>query len=116
MLLERPGDIITREELQARLSFVGFDEGINTAIRKLRVAFGDSADNPRFIQTIPRCGYRFLAPVHEAAAERPLKLRRALPLATPPLRCRVRERETCSGWSWHCWPLLWSPFWRASPI
>jgi TolB-like protein/DNA-binding winged helix-turn-helix (wHTH) protein/Tfp pilus assembly protein PilF len=73
MLLERPGDIITREELQARLwpadTFVGFDEGINTAIRKLRVAFGDSADNPRFIETIPRRGYRFLAPVHEAAAE-----------------------------------------------
>jgi TolB-like protein/DNA-binding winged helix-turn-helix (wHTH) protein/Flp pilus assembly protein TadD len=73
MLLERPGDIITREELQARLwpadTFVGFDEGINTAIRKLRVAFGDSADNPRFIETIPRRGYRFLAPVHEVAAE-----------------------------------------------
>ncbi len=69
MLLERPGDIITREELQARLSFVGSDEGINTAIRKLRVAFGDSAENPRFIETIPRRGYRFLAPVHEAAAE-----------------------------------------------
>jgi TolB-like protein/DNA-binding winged helix-turn-helix (wHTH) protein/Tfp pilus assembly protein PilF len=73
MLLERPGDIIPREELQARLwpadTFVGFDEGINTAIRKLRVAFGDSADNPRFIETIPRRGYRFLAPVHEAAAE-----------------------------------------------
>jgi hypothetical protein len=50
-------------------TFVGFDEGINTAIRKLRVAFGDSADNPRFIETIPRRGYRFLAPVHEAAAE-----------------------------------------------
>jgi DNA-binding winged helix-turn-helix (wHTH) protein len=73
MLLERPADIIPREELQARLwpadTFVGFDEGINTAIRKLRVAFGDSADNPRFIETIPRRGYRFLAPVHEAAAE-----------------------------------------------
>ena len=73
MLLERPGDVITREQLQARLwaadTFVGFDEGINTAIRKLRVAFGDSADNPRFIETIPRRGYRFLAPVHEAVAD-----------------------------------------------
>jgi len=69
----RPGDIITREEWQAKLwpadTFVGFDEDINTAIRKLRVAFGDSADNPRFIETIPRRAYRFLAPVHEAAAE-----------------------------------------------
>ena len=67
VLLERPGEVITREELQARLwradSFVSFDEGINTAIRKLRVAFGDSAENPRFIETIPRRGYRFVAPV-----------------------------------------------------
>ncbi len=73
MLLERPGELITREELQARVwpadTFVGFDEGINTAIRKLRVAFGDSADNPRFIETIPRRGYRFVAPVQDAIAE-----------------------------------------------
>jgi eukaryotic-like serine/threonine-protein kinase len=70
MLLARPGEVITREELQARLwptdTFVGFDEGINTAIRKLRVVFGDSADNPRFIETIPRRGYRFIAPVQDA--------------------------------------------------
>jgi Tol biopolymer transport system component/DNA-binding winged helix-turn-helix (wHTH) protein len=73
MLLERPGEVISREELQARLwptdTFVGFDEGINTAIRKLRVIFGDSADNPRFIETIPRRGYRFIAPVQEAATK-----------------------------------------------
>jgi TolB-like protein/DNA-binding winged helix-turn-helix (wHTH) protein/Tfp pilus assembly protein PilF len=73
MLLERPGEVVTREELQARVwpadTFVGFDEGINTAIRKLRVAFGDSADNPRFIETIPRRGYRFVAPVQETIAE-----------------------------------------------
>jgi TolB-like protein/DNA-binding winged helix-turn-helix (wHTH) protein/Tfp pilus assembly protein PilF len=69
MLLEHSGEVVTREELQARLwpadTYVGFDEGLNTAIRKLRVAFGDSADNPRFIETIPRCGYRFIAPVHD---------------------------------------------------
>src|ERR1039458_9437167 len=69
MLLERPGEVITREELQARVwpadTFVSFDEGINTAIRKLRIAFDDSADNPRFIETIPRRGYRFVAPVHD---------------------------------------------------
>src|SRR3984885_7969564 len=73
MLLERPGEIVTRDELQASLwpadTFVGFDEGINTAIRKLRVAFGDSADNPCFIETIPRRGYRFIAPGHVAIAE-----------------------------------------------
>ena len=69
MLLERPGEIITREELQASLwpadTFVGFDEGINTAIRKLRIVFGDSADNPRFIETIPRRGYRFIGSLIE---------------------------------------------------
>src|ERR1700733_7499568 len=73
VLLEHPGEVITREELHGRLwptdTFVGFDEGINTAIRKLRVAFGDSADSPRFIETIPRRGYRFIAPVHVAIAE-----------------------------------------------
>jgi TolB-like protein/DNA-binding winged helix-turn-helix (wHTH) protein len=71
-LLERPGEVITREELRAKIwpthTFVAFDEGINTAIRKLRVAFGDSADNPRFIETLPRRGYRFIAPVAPATS------------------------------------------------
>jgi TolB-like protein/DNA-binding winged helix-turn-helix (wHTH) protein/Tfp pilus assembly protein PilF len=74
VLLERPGELVTREELQKRLwssgTHVGFDEGINTAIRRLRFVFSDSADNPRFIETIPRCGYRFIAPVHTVEAER----------------------------------------------
>lgn len=69
LLLERPGQVVTREELQSRLwpadTYVSFDEGLNTAIRKLRILFGDSADNPRFIETIPRRGYRFIAPVSE---------------------------------------------------
>jgi DNA-binding winged helix-turn-helix (wHTH) protein/Tol biopolymer transport system component len=67
LLLQRPGQIVTRQELQAQLwpgdTYVAFDEGLNTAIRKLRAAFGDSASNPRFIETIPRRGYRFIAPV-----------------------------------------------------
>ena len=67
MLLEKPGQVVTRDELRSRLwaadTYVGFDEGVNTAVRKLRVLFGDSADNPRFIETIPRRGYRFIAPV-----------------------------------------------------
>ena len=71
VLLECPGEVVTREELQARLwpadTYVGFDEGLNTAIRKLRTAFGDSATNPRFIETLPRRGYRFIAPVTETA-------------------------------------------------
>jgi TolB-like protein/DNA-binding winged helix-turn-helix (wHTH) protein len=75
VLLERPGEVVTREELHARLwsadTYVGFDEGLNTAIRKLRVALGDSAENPRFIETIPRRGYRFIAPLHEGVVQPP---------------------------------------------
>jgi TolB-like protein/DNA-binding winged helix-turn-helix (wHTH) protein len=67
LLLERPGEIVTREQLRSQVwpadTYVSFDEGLNTAIRKLRIAFGDSAENPRFIETIPRRGYRFIAPV-----------------------------------------------------
>jgi TolB-like protein/DNA-binding winged helix-turn-helix (wHTH) protein/tetratricopeptide (TPR) repeat protein len=63
-LLERPGELITREELRQRLwaadTLVDFDHGLNIAINKVREALGDSADEPRFIQTVPRRGYRFL--------------------------------------------------------
>src|SRR5215813_9582063 len=71
-LLDRPGEIVTREELRQRLwpddTFVDFDHGINTAVKKLREVLADSADNPRFVETIARRGYRFLAPVDRAVA------------------------------------------------
>jgi cholera toxin transcriptional activator len=67
MLLEHPGEIVTREELRKNLwpaeTFVDFDHGLNKAITKIREALGDSADSPRFIETLPRRGYRFIAPV-----------------------------------------------------
>jgi len=67
VMLERPGEIITREELQQRLwpadTFVDFDHSLNTAINKLREALRDSAANPRFIETKAKRGYRFIAPV-----------------------------------------------------
>jgi DNA-binding winged helix-turn-helix (wHTH) protein/tetratricopeptide (TPR) repeat protein len=67
VLLQRPGDVVTREELRSQIwpqdTFVDFDNSLNTAINKLREALGDSADNPRFIETLPRRGYRFIAPV-----------------------------------------------------
>src|SRR5262249_41590420 len=69
MLLERPGEVVTREELQQRLwpegTFVDFDHGLNTAINKIREVLGDSAENPRFVETLARRGYRFIAPVEE---------------------------------------------------
>jgi eukaryotic-like serine/threonine-protein kinase len=67
LLLERPGQLVTREEIRQRLwsrdTFVEFDDALNTAVRKLRAALNDSADNPRFLETVPRRGYRFVAPV-----------------------------------------------------
>ena len=66
-LLEQPGELLTREELAGRLwaagTFVDFDRGLNKAINHLREALGDSAEQPRFIETLPRKGYRFIAPV-----------------------------------------------------
>jgi eukaryotic-like serine/threonine-protein kinase len=67
VLLQRPGEVVTREELRNQNwppdTFVDFDNSLNTAINKLREALGDSPDNPRFIETLPRRGYRFIAPV-----------------------------------------------------
>jgi eukaryotic-like serine/threonine-protein kinase len=67
VLLQHAGEVMTREELRNQNwppdTFVDFDNSLNTAINKLREALGDSADNPRFIETLPRRGYRFIAPV-----------------------------------------------------
>jgi len=66
ILLERPGEVVTREELQKRLwpeTFVDVDHNLNTAINKIREVLGDSAESPRFVETVPRRGYRFVAPV-----------------------------------------------------
>jgi DNA-binding winged helix-turn-helix (wHTH) protein/Tol biopolymer transport system component len=73
MLLQRPGQLIPREELQQALwpsdTFVDFEKGINAAINRLREALGDSAETPRYIETLPRRGYRFIAPVENPGAE-----------------------------------------------
>ena len=65
LLLERPGEVVSREELRQRLwpadTFVDFDHGLNSAVARLREALNDSASQPRFIETIPRQGYRFIA-------------------------------------------------------
>jgi TolB-like protein len=72
MLLERPGEVITREEVQRRLwpdTFVDVDHNLNTAINKLRETLADSAEKPRFVETLSRRGYRFIAPIQIAAAQ-----------------------------------------------
>lgn len=72
MLLERPGMLVTREHLRARIwpdaVYVDFDHGLNKAVSKLRRALGDAADNPRYVETLSRRGYRFVAPVEGAPA------------------------------------------------
>ncbi len=78
VLLEHPGILITRDELRQRLwkpdIFVDFDHSLNTAMMRLREVLGDSSDNPRFIETIPRKGYRFIAPLQEVERGGPAEL------------------------------------------
>ncbi len=79
MLLESPGEILTREQLRERVwstgTFVDFEGGLNAAINKLRRALGDSADNPRYIETVTGAGYRFIGTLDAPAAEVPLPVR-----------------------------------------
>ncbi len=87
ILLQHPGELVTREELRQKVwpgdTFVDFDHGLNTAITKIRTALGDEADNPRFVETVPRRGYRLIAPVvrRDAVIEAP-----ELPLLPTPVR------------------------------
>src|SRR6478735_8016210 len=85
MLLDRPGDVVTRDELRHRLwpegTFVDFEHSLNAAIKRLRAALGDDADNPRFIETMPRRGYRFIASMSGKAAL-------AIPVVSPDYKAR----------------------------
>ena len=104
LLLERSGDVVTREDLRRRLwsadTFVDFDLSLNSAVRKLRDALGDSAEHPAFIETLPRVGYRFIAPVERPAispdvAERWVQgfVTGLASLERPPISPGVAERE-----------------------
>ncbi|MFZ0805748.1 MAG: tetratricopeptide repeat protein [Candidatus Sulfotelmatobacter sp.] len=89
MLLERPGEIISREEVRQRLwpenTFVEFDNSLSVAIRKVRESLGDDAEAPRYVETLPRRGYRFLAPVSIVEDERPKQISpSAAPLSSVP--------------------------------
>ena len=98
-LLERPGEVATREALRLKLwqtdTFVDFEHGLNTAIKKVRKALGDSADAPQFIETLSRRGYRFIAPVRLEEVRPPRRLNRLR--AIPGASCRGRYSERC--WS-----------------
>src|SRR5579875_2775388 len=85
-LIESPGRLVTREELRTRLwasdVFVDFESGLNTAVNRLRISLGDSAENPLYIETLSRLGYRFLAPI-EASSVAPVQI--ADPIPQPPV-------------------------------
>jgi DNA-binding winged helix-turn-helix (wHTH) protein/TolB-like protein len=93
-LLARPGEVVTREELRERLwktdTFVDFEHGLNTAIKKVRQALGDSAETPRFVETLARRGYRFVAPVSPPIPE---------PAAAPPVPIRAAEEHRHVRWA-----------------
>lgn len=71
LLLSRPGDLVTRDEIREVLwgmeTFVDFEQGMNTAVRQIREALGDDAETPIFVETVPKRGYRFIAPVDSGA-------------------------------------------------
>jgi len=114
-LLERPGEVVTREELQKKLwpadTFVDFDHGLNKTINKIREALGDSAESPRFVETVARRGYRFLAEVKVAEAA-PV---RGPESATQPLPgAEIRERPDPAGKPATLNPVLPSLAWKIS--
>jgi TolB-like protein/DNA-binding winged helix-turn-helix (wHTH) protein/Tfp pilus assembly protein PilF len=98
LLLERPGEVVTRDEMRQKLwpvdTFVDFEHSLNSAIKKLRAVLGDSPDNSRYIETIPRLGYRFVAPVQEvpppgqAVAEVSTNPKESQAQAAPPISRR----------------------------
>lgn len=97
MLLERPGETVTREELRSKLwpadTFVDFDHSLNSSIKKLREALGDDSDNPRFIETLHRRGYRFIAPVQDCKP--------CLPIHPPPMESRSKWKPLAYPGRWN---------------
>lgn len=107
MLLQRAGQVVTREELRQDLwptgTYVDFDGNLNSALKRLRAALDDSADNPRFIETVPRRGYRFIAPV--SIKESPALIPQEAPVAAPvsateetSARSPVSQSRPSRGW------------------
>jgi len=116
-LLERPGELLTREELRCRVwpehTFVDFDHALNTAVKKIRAALNDEADSPRYLETVPRRGYRFIAPVQtELTPGRAAEEHRAELAEDPEIRWPLINRRVvalaaglivvvCGGYYWN---------------
>jgi DNA-binding winged helix-turn-helix (wHTH) protein len=113
ILLERPGDVVTREELQKRLwpdTFVDVERNLNTAVNKIREVLGDSAESPRFVETLPRRGYRFIgtleppaqsqAPVEPMRAQKPRRRWRKIAAGVLALLLLVLGTIVAYRWHW----------------
>jgi DNA-binding winged helix-turn-helix (wHTH) protein len=115
ILLERTDGIVSREEIQKRIwpadTFVDFDKGLYNAIKKLREALGDTAGTPRFIETIPKRGYRFIAPINGATRVIPISVAENEPV---PEKRRDWNRKRIATWSvaLFAFALLGSAIWR----
>jgi DNA-binding winged helix-turn-helix (wHTH) protein/TolB-like protein len=100
-LLEHPGELVTRDDLRQRLwrdeTFVDFEHGLNAVVRRLRELLGDSAETPRFVETVPRRGYRFIAPVSGGADENAVGVEGAAPVVEP-----SRHRRRWLEWGRLC--------------
>jgi len=104
MLLEKPGEVVTRDEMRRQLwpadTFVDFEHSLNSAVKKLRGVLGDSPDNSRYIETIPRVGYRFIAPVQEVSATTPSAVRREVPAPADSAEPQLQSTPLNFGRSW----------------
>ena len=104
ILLEKPGEVITREEMRQRLwssdTFVDFEHGLNSAIKKLRAALGDSAENSRYVETVPRFGYRFIAPVEDVSTNAQVAAQALLVTKGSEAAARMKELRP------RRWPML----------
>jgi DNA-binding winged helix-turn-helix (wHTH) protein/TolB-like protein len=115
MLASHPGELVTREQIQQEIwgseTFVDFEQGLNFAINKIRAALGDNAESPRFVETLPRRGYRFIAPVEEVVEVPAERLARTVPPQArddsknalrldldEPVSSRVLEATAAAAW------------------
>ena len=111
MLLQAEGEVVTREQLCSALwpkdTFVDFEHGINTAVKKLRQALEDSAERPRFVETLPRIGYRFMAPVEWTNSRQGTSpLPNVVPIAPPETQATTSQDRSCAKRSWKLQVLL----------
>src|SRR5207248_9312127 len=115
LLLEHPGELVTRKELREKLwpadTFVDFDRNLNKAMNKLRLALADSAENPRFIQTLHRRGYRFIAPIAAHDGTDAATVRKSLAKGSTALAKHAAETSSGTAFNSRSLHRGWKPRW-----